>query len=283
MKISPNFLDKLLAQLTQFGYEVISLDRLYQILQRNENVRKKIVFTMDDGYRDIYQNALPIFEKHNAPFAIYVTTSICDHSLIFWWYAIEDLITANNVITLSNGRVFECNSFEEKVATFMKIREIVIGFTNSNLLDQLENLFSNYIVDWYSNTRDLGLTWEEVKRLSESHLVTIGGHTKNHYALSKIDFDAMAYEVTIANQHLELKIGKKIEHFCYPFGGRSEAGLREFAFIKSLGFKTATTTRRGNIYSEHKKHLESLPRIMLTENFSVADLGQIRRNRVVSL
>lgn len=36
--------------------------------------------------------------------------------------------------------------------------------------------------------------------------------------------------------------------------------------VKNAGFKTATTTRIGNIFPEHKDHLECLPRIPISGN-----------------
>jgi hypothetical protein len=37
--------------------------------------------------------------------------------------------------------------------------------------------------------------------------------------------------------------------------------VREFQIVKDCGFKTATTTRNGNIFASHKNNLECLPRI----------------------
>ena len=51
------------------------------------------------------------------------------------------------------------------------------------------------------------------------------------------------------------------KHFSYPFGTRAEAGRREFEIVNNCQFKTATTTRVANIFTEHRNHLECLPRI----------------------
>lgn len=41
------------------------------------------------------------------------------------------------------------------------------------------------------------------------------------------------------------------------------------AITKKIGFNTATTTRHGNVYKEHKDYLECLPRVMLTVNINI--------------
>jgi len=51
----------------------------------------------------------------------------------------------------------------------------------------------------------------------------------------------------LTNELIQSKIGKKVEYFAYPFGSKNEVGKREFEIVKKLGFKTATTTRNGNI------------------------------------
>ena len=52
----------------------------------------------------------------------------------------------------------------------------------------------------------------------------------------------------------------------------------KFDIIKTLGFKTVTTTRHGTIYLEHNNYMECLPRVMLTENFDISYTGKIRQN-----
>lgn len=283
MKISPEFLDKFIVELKSKGYEFISLDRVYEILQNGEKVKKQIVFTLDDGYKDNYEIAYPIFKKHNLPFAIYITTSFPERTAILWWYVLEDLILSNNFLKLNNGKVYECKSKEQKEKVFLEIRKIILGLKKENFLKSLNELFCHYEIDWFGKNKELCMSWEQIVELSKDRLCTIGGHTKNHYALNQLSIEEVKSEIVEANKLIEDKIGEKVEHFAYPFGSRAEIGLREFDIVKSLGFKTATTTRYGTIYPEHKKYLECLPRIMLTEDFDIRNIGNIRRKRVVTV
>lgn len=283
MKVSPEFLDKFITNLKLQGYEFISLDRLYEILQKGENVKKQIIFTLDDGYKDNYEIAYPIFKKHKIPFTIYLSTSFPENNALLWWYVLEDLILENDVLKLSNGRNFICQTKEQKENTFLKIREIILGFKKEFFLKSLHKLFENYTINWFSENTKFCMNWEQVTELSKDPLVIIAGHTKNHYALNQLSVKEVKSEILEANELIENKIGKKIEHFAYPFGSSIEIGQREFGVVKNLEFKTSTTTRIGNIYHEHRNYLECLPRIMLTENFDIKDIGKIRRNKVVTL
>lgn len=283
MKVSPEFLESFIVELKSKGYEFISLNRLYEILQNGERVKKQIVFTLDDGYKDNYEIAYPIFKKHNVPFTIYITTSFPQNEAILWWYVLEDLILSHDTIILSDGQLFECKSKEQKKNTFLKIREIILGLKQGDFLESLDELFSNYKIDWFAKNRELCMNWEQIIDLSKDELCTIGCHTVNHYRLNQLSIDEVKFEIIEAKKIIEQKTGKKVEHFAYPFGSKYEVGKREFNIVKSLGFKTATTTRRGNIYYEHKNYLECLPRFMLTENFNLDEITKVRRQRVVTL
>lgn len=276
LKITPQYLEDAIIKLKSKGYEFISLDRVYEILTKEENVRKKAVITFDDGYKDNYTIAYPILKKHNIPFCIYITTAFPERNGILWWYVLEDIILENDVIKLSNGQTFECKSKTQKDQAFMEIRKI-IRTGPGNYLDNMYALFSNYKIDWLKKTKELCLSWNEIIELSKDELCTIGGHTHNHYVLSKLQPNEVISEIVKANTLLEKKIGKPIKHIAYPYGRKGEVGIREFNIVKNLGIKTATTTRIGIIHKEHKNHLECLPRIGLTFDFNFLTINPLKK------
>jgi len=283
MKISPEFLDSFIQGLKANGYEFISLDKLYELLTRGEKKSKQIVFTLDDGYADNYTHAYPIFKKHNVPFTIYITTSFPERQAVLWWYVLEDLIIENEVIYLSDGSKYICRKWEEKNETFLNIRLKVLSLKKQYFLEQLTELFSHYTIDWFKKCAELALNWYQIDQLSSDELVTIASHTTNHFALNKLSENEIIEEVIGASELLSTEIGKKIEHFAYPFGTSNEIGKREFDIVKGLNFKTVTTTRHGNIYLEHKDYLEYLPRIMLTESFRINEIGRMRRSKFITM
>jgi len=283
MKVSPGFLEKFILELKERGYEFISIDTLYDILHDEKDVKKKIVLSLDDGYKDNYEIAYPIFKKHDIPFTIYITTSFPNESSILWWYVLEELIVKNEMLKIGDT-VYSCNTYTEKNDTFMKVREQILKLDQRDILHKLQILFKNYDIDWFSKNEELCMSWSDIKKLSKDSLCTIGGHTVNHYAFNKLRKEDILKEIVDANTELETHINKKVEHFAYPFGSRFEVGDREVEFIKKLNFKTVTTTRAGNIYHKHKQFANCcLPRIMLTENFQISDIGKVRRKRIATV
>ena len=286
MAVTPKFLEDFILDAKAKGYIFVSLDSLADAMQENQK-DKLLVMTLDDGYKDNYTNAYPIFKKHNIPFTIYVTTSFPDRTAILWWYTLEELLVNNNEIKLSDGTSFLCSTADEKLNCFSKLRQKIMSIPHEDFLNILNNYFRNYSVDWGKNTKELAINWEQLNDLANEPLVTIGAHTLNHVQLSGLSKEAAIREILGSRELIESHTGKKVEHFCYPYGARGDADQREFDIVRALNFKTATTTRSANIFSKHRKHLEALPRVSLTNNFSwksfhYSSLKRFIKGRVVT-
>jgi len=252
----------------------------------NENMKISPEFlekSLDDGYKDNYEIAYHIFKKYNVPFTVYVTTSFPNKNAILWWYGLEKLIIENEELRIKD-KIYKCRTYEEKNRTFMEVRGLILKLEQQNLLSELNDLFENYNIDWHEFNDKLCMSWKDIITLSKDNLCTIAGHTKNHYAFNQLEKEEILDEIIEANKEIKDKINKKIEHFAYPFGSVDEVGKKELEIVKELNFKTVTTTRRGNIYLEHKDFTNyCLPRIMLTENFKIEDIGKIRIQKVITI
>jgi peptidoglycan/xylan/chitin deacetylase (PgdA/CDA1 family) len=277
MEMTPEKLVAIIQFFRDRDYDFISLDQLLQRLANRKNKRKFVIFTFDDGYVDNYLHAYPIFRKHQVPFTIYVATSFPDRAAILWWYILEDLLLEkdNIVVNQSNGkREFNCSSLNEKEETFREIRSIIINSSPSEYIETIIKIFEPYGIDLYGKTSELTMSWEQIELLSRDLLVTIGAHTVNHYMLSNISPAKVKDEILMSKHRLESCLGKEVNHFAYPYGGREEAGQREFELVKECGFETAVTARFANIFRAHRRHLQCLPRIFI---HSMADHGFLKQ------
>lgn len=271
MKITPGFLDKTIASIKE-KYDIIHLSEVPQRLQQ-KNKRKFVVFTMDDGYKDNFTKALPIFKKHEVPYTIFVTTDFPDRKAILWWYELEDLLLENEIITLSNGVTYPSHNYEEKCKTFLEIREEILKLNQLNLENELNNLFSNYKINWTSQCEKLCLSWDDIKELKNEPLVTIGAHTQHHYNLKQLKTEDDVKEEIISGSELLLKkTGINSNVFAYPFGSPNEAGKREIRILSGLSFDCGCLSFGGGCTKKNSKNLFSLPRIMFKQDFSIQDL-----------
>lgn len=283
MKISPEFLEKFILGAKQYGYEFISLDQLQELLLTNKTTYKKFIITLDDGYTDNFTQAYPIFQKYQIPFTLYITTSFPEQNAILWWYVLEDLLHSHSEIYLSDGSHYAYSNKDEKNQVFLEIRKKILALNQTNLLDELNQLFFHYSIDWNGKTKVLAMTWEQIKLLSQDPLATLGGHTKNHYAFNRISNELIQQEIDDANLLIHQHTGKAVEHFAFPFGSIHEVEEKQIEWVKTFDFKTVVTTRKGNVFKQHKDYLYCLPRVMLTENFDIQTISQIKRKRFVTI
>lgn len=266
MEMTPKKLEAIIQFFRNHDYKFISLDQLVERLPNRKNKRKFVVFTFDDGYVDNYLHAYPVLKKHDVPFTIYITTSFPDKKAILWWYILEDLLLEKNRIVIKTGtgeQEFNCSSMNEKEETFWDIRSIIMNASTNNYIETVTAIFEPYGIDVYYKTSELTLSWEQIARLSQERLVTIGAHTVNHYMLSKLSPAEVKNEILESKRRLESHLDKEVHHFAYPYGGKAEAGKREFELVKECGFKTAVTARFAGIFPAHQQHMECLPRIFI--------------------
>jgi hypothetical protein len=105
LEITPAFLDTALAHIKASDFEIVSLDAA---LERSAapGERPFVVLTFDDGYRDNVEHALPVLEKHGAPFTMFVTSGFADRTARLWWVELEQAIGGSNALrwTALNSR-----------------------------------------------------------------------------------------------------------------------------------------------------------------------------------
>ena len=262
LKISTDFLEKAIVKYKKAGFSFLSLDQLYEIISGKSSIDKPFVcFTMDDGYLDNYENAYPIFKKHHIPFAIFVATDFPDKKAVLWWYVIEELILNSTEIELSDGSKYTCETFQEKWDAFRYIREKVLLLNPRNLVNELNDLFANYNLDWYAPIQTLSMNWEQVKILTQEPLCTIGGHTVSHVALNKLSMEDLDSEITNGINNIQSHTGYKPNYFAYPYGSEKENGKREYNYIRDSEIKMAFISYGGFIYPDCQ--LEQVPRLMI--------------------
>ncbi len=115
---------------------------------------------------------------------------------------------------------------------------------------------------------ELIMSWNEVRKLSGHPLATIGAHTLNHFAVSKLSEDEARREIAVSGKALERELGKPVRHFAYPYGNVAHAGRRDFRLAAEAGYATAVTTRMGAVYPAHARHLQALPRVMVSSKYA---------------
>jgi peptidoglycan/xylan/chitin deacetylase (PgdA/CDA1 family) len=122
-------------------------------------------------------------------------------------------------------------------------------------------------IDEDAVSRELCMSWDELKPFAADPLVTIGAHTVSHCNLAKQSEAMVVHELSASRTDIENVLQRPAVHLAYPYGDRCAAGTREFALAKNAGFETAVTTRPGVIASDNFSQLTALPRVSLNGNY----------------
>lgn len=270
LKVSPLFLQKAIEKYRKAGFAFLSLDEVYDVLKGKTVIDKPFVaFTLDDGYLDNYTIAYPIFKQANVPFCIFVATDFPDRRAILWWITIEDLILANNIIQLSDGSTYICQTYQQKWDTFRLLREKILKLDQRDLLPSLQTLFANYQIDWLEPIQKMSMSWENIKELGDEPLCTIGGHTMSHPSFVPLTLEEIRKEIDGGIKRLQSVIKYDIHHFAYPYGSIKEDREREYEFLKSFSFKTSFVSYGGVITRDNINNMTHLPRFMLLNRLSI--------------
>jgi peptidoglycan/xylan/chitin deacetylase (PgdA/CDA1 family) len=263
--VSVDELDTLLYRVRALGWEAVSVDEAHRRLHHGHTGSRFVCFTFDDGYLDNLKLALPVFRKHNAPLSVNITTGLLDRTALYWWGGLEELVRRTEVIDVPSfadlpGIRLTARTFTEKREAYDALDALCHTLQPLQLEAFTQELFTRYGVDANALLDRDAMTVAQARELSQDSLVTIGAHGLTHRRLSHLDDNAAWLEIEQSKRLLETWLETPVEHFAFPFGGRDACGLREFEFAKKAGFKTAVTTRRGNIFPEHVNHCECLPR-----------------------
>lgn len=270
LEITPEFLEQTIKQVLSLGYDTVTLDEVQRRLTERDFGRKFVCFTLDDGYIDNYQNAFSVFKKYNVPFTLYVATSLPDGTANLWWRSLEQIVQQEDSIELQLGSkeyYLATDSTQKKYRAFDTIYWLLRGMPLDDQRASMNAIVDRYKIDTLEYSRSQAISWDMLREMSESGLATIGSHTVNHFALSKLSPDQVRDEATLGRKILAEKLNIESKHFAYPYGDKGSASQREMEIIRALGFQTATTTRKGVLFEEHAEHLHALPRIPLNGYF----------------
>ena len=179
----------------------------------------------------------------------------------------------------------EINNSKFKFISFDKFNEIIKSKMEKNyLLLTIDDGFESFYLNaWpvlkkkeipfilFVSTREVGkngyMTWEQIKEIESSGLVTIGNHSHSHEYLIDWDEKKIREDLEIAIKIFNKELGYSPNLFSYPFGEYSNI-LKKI--VADLNFKFAFGQHSGVI--DLSKNFLELPRFPINEKY-----GELKR------
>lgn len=265
LEVLPSVYKDLLGHFKRRGFKFLSASDLAARLNAGERLRKFIVVTFDDGYKDNADFVAHTMAQLRLPWTLYITTAFCDHTLPCWWYGLAELIDRERTIDARpiRGAVYDLSnaSHSDKNQIYNQLRNIIHSNWNNALYrDQVTQWFSKHAIDLVMLTSRLAMTWDDVRQIAQNGC-DIGAHTVQHLNLKTSALIDVRREMAESKSILEQKLGHAVKTFAYPFGDIQACGKREFEIANQLAFDLAFTTRNDWIRPDNITDRWQLPRM----------------------
>ena len=274
LEVTPEFLRAMLSHLRSEAIDIVTMDEVHRRLTERDFSRRFACFTLDDGYRDNRDHALPVMREYDAPLTLYVASDFAAGSGRLWWIALEMVIAKASSIEIEIGRAavhLDTGAPAAKQAAFDRLHGLLRRLPGEfDLPREVSALCRTHGIDEAAICPSRCMSWDELKPFAQDPLIGIGAHTVTHCNLAKQSEEIALEEMATSRVRIESALQCPVVHFAYPYGDKIAAGAREFALARTAGFKTAVTTRPGMIFSENASHLTALPRVSLNGNYQDA-------------
>lgn len=223
-----------------------------------------MVLTLDDGYKSIKTEVLPVLEKYDIPCTLFTRTDVLDGKIPYE-LCLANLFLSKKYIMLTNGEIIRTNSYEKAEAVYQNVRKQIKFQSIQKRRQFVKEMYEKNKLDIPIESPIPFLSWNDIKELSDHPLITIGAHTKNHPALKKHFTRADYQEICSEKSRLERHIGKEISHFAYPYGAHNF--LSRF-LVKRCGYHYAFTTKEAAYVPESISNF-SIPRYNIESLYSI--------------
>jgi peptidoglycan/xylan/chitin deacetylase (PgdA/CDA1 family) len=267
LAVEPYNFEKQIEYLAQ-NYNVISIDRMKHHLENSQPFKDKtILLTFDGGYKDVLYTAKQVLQKYEVPAVVFTSTARIIEGGRFWWKELEDFLIANDFggqleleidYTLREWplktQLDRFRAYEELYSilsdkTPSEQREIIGQITGS--LDLRAEEFDNYGT----------MSAQELRKIEEGGLITIGGHTHSYVKLSSLPKCEQAVEIWKNKKVLEEITEHDIEYFSYPFSCGSGYTTETIDILENNGFSLACSGSYGTVSVAGQTGRYELPRV----------------------
>lgn len=252
-RYTPEFRQKLDARCAYLRkhYNVVSIDQVGAWLWKGVPLPPhSIAHTVDDGYRDFYLHAYPVYAAYGIPVTVFLVSEFIDGRHWMWWDKVTYLFKRTSrsavVVPLPSGQPL----------SFTLTSDVHRGSAAKDCINALTRFPHPRVLDVVSGLPDIlgvrlpaappeeyaPLSWDEVREM-RAHGITFGAHTMTHALLPDIEEPAtLRRELEGSKRRIEEETGAAVEHFAYPNGDHSQ-DTRDA--VRAAGYRTASTTDPG--------------------------------------
>lgn len=217
LTVSPEALEAEIVQARAEGWTFVSGSKF--LSDKHDGVEhRNVLITIDDGFRNIYTDAFPLFRKLNVPFVFYVSTGLIEQGFRICPYAQLDGLFA--ICDLARRRGLDPDR------CFRRYRRLRRWFPFLDGRWLLSHILGGD-VDFDRYFREAVVTPDELREMSDSGLCEVGSHTDRHVHVDRCW--GIERELTVSKRKIEDWTGRSCETFSFPYG---HVDARALSFVR---------------------------------------------------
>jgi peptidoglycan/xylan/chitin deacetylase (PgdA/CDA1 family) len=237
---------------------IFSLEDLVTRWKNKTLEKHSIALSFDDGYRDNFQLARPLLEKHHVPATFFITTENMLFLEPFWWDELQAVVLetkelpqvfsamiGNREITVNLDSETQLSSETEQKIKAWRWPSEPPGL-RASLYMQLHTALKDLptperkqgiktIKDWSGSLKletPALMDMQEIRELSEHPLFSIGAHTRTHLALGSASDEVQLREMKESKEQLEDLLQITVPFQAYPYGSYNNMTLNLASLIQ---------------------------------------------------
>ena len=202
-----------------------------------------LLLTFDDGYRDMFDNLLPVLRRCAVPATVFVATGPVGGGRPIWPQRLFSAVQTTHHPALPPFEglpAMPLRDVAERVAAMEAVAARQLGFAAPAWEVVIDRLCE--ALEWDGRVDgERMLDWSQVEALHRSGLVTVGGHTVTHPLLERCDPEQARGEVFGCADELRRRLRPAFLPFSYPQGRCPPTRIQEL--VREAGFDCAFTGR----------------------------------------
>jgi peptidoglycan/xylan/chitin deacetylase (PgdA/CDA1 family) len=259
-------------------FRFVTTDEIGEHVLSGEPFEKPVAaITFDDGYRDVYDHALPVLARKGIPATMFVVTDLVGRP--FWqihdklYHLVAKAFACwddprRRMFGLLRDLGLPAHEFTRRSAIgspMMAVSTLLPGLPQADVYRVMDGLEASVGNGFYDVP--VSVNWEMLAEMRRS-VFTIGSHTRTHVSLPVESAETVAAELEGSKQELERHLGTPIDHFAYPGGQFNEAVVDAVA---RAGYRFAYTACPHDVPRHPTLAIE---RLLLWEGSSVNGEGE---------
>ena len=206
LTVSPDCLERKILDARQNGWTFVSGEQ-FLAAKHDGAEHRNILITIDDGFRNIYTEAFPLFKRLNVPFVFYLATGLVEKGFRICPYAQLDGMMLAVDTALAQGK--------DPDICFRRYRRLKRYFPFLDGRTIMRMIFGKGL-DFDGYFRRSVVTPAEVREMVDSGLCEVGSHTARHVHADRTRH--LERELLESKAKIEAWTGRPCRSFSYPYG-----------------------------------------------------------------